>query len=286
MRIALLGADGQVASEIARVWEDEDVLALRHSDLDVTDSTGLVEMATAYRPAIIVNTAAFHKVDQCEDEPERGFQVNAVGAWNCARAAIECDALLVYFSTDYVFAGTKGEPYHEHDEPSPVNAYGWSKASGEHLIQSSGARHLIVRTSGVFGRSASRQKGGNFIDSMIRLSAEGRSLRVVSDQVFSPTSAEDLAEKVRDVVTAGAEGIWHITNSGQCSWFELATVATQMAGVKSDISPVATEEYGARANRPRFSVLAHGRLEAARMDDMPEWRGALWQYLKAKGHIC
>jgi dTDP-4-dehydrorhamnose reductase len=280
MRIALIGASGQVATELARVWEGEDLLQLRHEDIDIVDVDDLMSMAERWHPAVIVNTAAFHKVDLCEDEPERAFGVNALGAWNCARAASECGALFVHFSTDYVFSGTQDEPYGEDGEPSPINVYGWSKAAGEHLVRSVGARHLVVRTSGVFGPAASRQKGGNFVDSMIRLAREGRSLRVVSDQVFSPTSAADLADKVRDVVHEGGEGIWHITNSGRCSWFELAEAAITMAEVKVPILPVSTQEYGARASRPGFSVLAHSKLESAGMDDMPHWRHALGRYLE------
>src|SRR6185295_15916251 len=170
----------------------------------------------------VFNCAAYNQVDRAESEPDVALEVNALGPFVLARAARRVVALLVHFSTDYVFDGRSSRPYREADLPGPLGAYGVSKLAGEHLAMSARGECLVVRTSGVFGRGGSRQKGGSFVDRILARARSGQPLRVVSDQVFSPTYAPDLAQGIVSLVEAGARGLVHLSNAGQCSWHGFA----------------------------------------------------------------
>jgi dTDP-4-dehydrorhamnose reductase len=186
-------------------------------------------------------------------------------------------------STDYVFGGEKRAPYTEDDAPNPLNVYGVSKLAGEYFVRALCPKHFIVRTSGLYGVAGSSGKGGNFVETMIRLAKEGKPIRVVTDQVLTPTYTRDLAHKIKELLQTEAYGVYHITNSGQCSWYEFAAKIFELLSLKPDFGPTTSAEFGAKAKRPAYSVLAHGRLAQLGLDDLRSWPEALAAYLEEKG---
>lgn len=288
MRIIVIGANGQLGSDLCRELRSADLVPLTHAQMEITDMQSVKELFSKHRPGMVINTAAFHRVDDCETDPDRGFQVNALGARNVAVAAQELGARLVYISTDYIFGGEAGPrsvPYAEFDNPVPPNRYGQSKLMGESLVRHLCSRHFIVRSSGLFGVAGSSGKGGNFIETMLRLGRERSELRVVNDQVFSPTYTRDLARKLAQLINTEYYGIFHITNRGTCSWYEFAREILRLAGSKAQVIPITSEQYPQKARRPPFSVLDNYHLRLLGMDDMRPWQEALKDYMVSKGHI-
>ena len=284
-RVAVIGSTGQLGSDLVRVLGQagHQVVPLAHGDVEVADQGSVQEALRRHRPEVVVNCAAFHRVDACEDDAETAFRVNALGARYVAEACAALGAACVYLSTDYVFDGAQRTPYLEDAPPRPLSVYGASKAAGEHLVRLTLAEHYIVRCSGLFGGAGASGKGGNFVTTMLRLAREGREIRVVDDQRFSPTSTEALAAKIAWLVTTGQYGTWHITCRGECTWYEFARAIFELAGLRPKLSPTTSEAYGARARRPAYSVLGHGRLQQAGADDLPPWREALSQYMQGAG---
>lgn len=285
MRVVLLGARSQLGYDILRTWTEDEITPLSHAECDVTDPGAVRAAVAAYMPALVVSLAASHRVDDLERDPGDALRVNAFGAWCVAHAAAEAGAGVMWVSTDYVFAGDAGRPYTEDDPTDPVNAYGASKAAGERLTALANPRHLIVRSSGLYGVAGASGKGGNFVETMLRLAGEGKPLRVVADQVLGPTSTADLATTMRKVAAAGVAGIVHITNQGEVSWHDFAALAFRLCGVRADLSPTTSEAYGAPARRPAFSVLANQRLASLGIAQPPPVEDALCAYLRDKGHI-
>ena len=232
---------------------------------------------------MIVNTAAFHKVEACEDDVDQAFAVNCIAVRNLARVADQLGAYLVHISTDYVFDGEGTTPYTEDSPPNPINVYGASKAAGEFFVRNSCRQHLIVRSSGLFGLAGSSGKGGNFIQTMLRLGRERGVVSVVTDQVLSPTSTADLAQMVWRLIGAQAQGLYHVTNSDSCSWFEFARSIFGLSGVPSDVLPVTTASMNGTVRRPSYSVLANRRLASSGFGPMRPWREALDNYLQLAG---
>jgi len=192
--------------------------------------------------------------------------------------------VLVHISTNYVFDGQKREPYTEDDPPNPLSVYGASKLTGEYFARNICPKHFVIRTSGLYGVAGSRAKGGNFVETMIRLAKERKPIRVVTDQVLTPTYTRDLAEKIKELLQTEAYGLYHITNSGQCSWYEFAAKIFELLGGKPDFGPTTSAEFGAKAKRPAYSVLAHERLKQLGLDDLRLWPEALEAYLEEKGY--
>ena len=288
MKVAVTGAKGQLGSDLCRALHDFEVIPFTHADIEIGDMASVREAMVKHKPAVIINTAAYVRVDDCEDEGERASQVNALGARNVAVVAQELGAKLVQISTDYVFGGEaepRATPYTEFDTPVPLNVYGRSKLVGEDLVRHFCLRHFIVRVSGLFGVAGSSGKGGNFIETMLRLGGERDELRVVSDQVFSPTYTADLARKIAQLVTTEYYGIFHITNRGACSWYEFTAEILRLAGLKTAVVPITSDQYPQKAPRPRYSVLDNYHLRLLGMDDMRPWQEALEDYLVARGHI-
>lgn len=279
MATLLIGARGQLGTELRQAFADDDLVALAHADLELTDREKVWEALATYRPGLILNTAAYHRVDECEDEPERAFGVNALAVRNLAMAAKGIGAVLVHFSTDYVFDGRQSRPYQEGDPPGPLSVYATSKLAGEFFVRAVLDRFFLIRTCGLYGTAGSLGKGGNFVETMLRLAREGREIRVVGDQVLTPTSARDLAKKVRQLVQTERYGLYHITNSGECSWYRFASAIFELAGLKARLSETTSAAYGARAARPAYSVLDNANLRSLGLDDLRDWRDALKEYL-------
>ncbi len=285
MRVLVLGARSQLGHDLVRSWPDAEVRALSHRDCDVTDPAAVRAAVEATRPHLVVNLAAAHRVDDLERDPTVAFHVNAYGAWLVARWAAAVDAAVLWVSTDYVFSGTARRPYREEDRPGPLNAYGASKAAGERLVALANPRHYIVRSSGLYGVAGASGKGGNFVETMLRLAREGRPLRVVNDQVLGPTATADLAAALVRLARTEAYGVCHITNAGTISWHDFAALIFRLTDTPAQLTPVSSAEYGAPAPRPAYSVLANDRLRAIGIPPLRPLEEALAAYLRAKGHL-
>jgi dTDP-4-dehydrorhamnose reductase len=279
MTTLLIGSNGQLGTELRQAFNDHDLVPLTHADCELTDPAQVRDTFRKYRPELILNTAAYHRVDECEDNPERAFAVNAIAVRNLAIAAKEIGAIVVHFSTDYVFDGRQRRPYREVDPPGPLSVYAASKLAGEYFIRAILERHFLIRTCGLYGLAGSREKGGNFVETMLRLAREGREIRVIGDQVLTPTSARELARKVRQLVETGQYGLYHITNNGECSWYQFAQAIFELAGLQPRLLETTSVAYGARANRPAYSVLDNANLRSLGLDDLRDWREALADYL-------
>jgi dTDP-4-dehydrorhamnose reductase len=283
-RTLLIGANGQLAQDLRRVWEGE-VVGLSHTDVEVSELESVRAAVRQHRPSLVVNTAAYHKTDAVEKDPERAFAVNAIGARNCAIACEETHAALLYVSTDYVFGGDKSAPYVEDDPIGPVNVYGVSKAAGEMLVRYICPRHFIVRTSGLYGVAGSSGKGGNFVELMLRLAGEGKPIRVVDDQTLTPTPTADLARQIVPLVQSNRYGTYHATCQGEASWYGFTTEIFRQARVAAELTPQTTAASQAVARRPPYSVLDNSGLRAAGLDCMPDWREGLAGYLDSRTRV-
>lgn len=281
MKILLIGANGQLGSDLAAILRGHELITETHQTLDVTDFEQVKNAARKHQPAAIINTSAFHRVDDCEKEIMSAFEVNAYGVRNLAVAAREVDATLYHFSTDYVFGrGSRRTPYKESDPPDPLNAYGISKAAGEKFAAYLWEKSVVVRTCGLYGHAGSSGKGGNFVETMLKKAASGEPIKVVDDQRLTPTSTRELARKVHDLIQKPEYGLFHITANGDCSWYEFAREIFAIQGLSVDLSPTTSEAFRLPAQRPAYSVLENARLKALGMDDLKDWRDGLREYLE------
>ena len=275
MRALVAGSAGQLGRELVARLGGDLAWAGDRAELDVADGPAVRALVAQVRPDVVFNATAWNRVDAAEAEPGPAFAVNAAAPHLLARAAREVGALLVHVSTDYVFDGTATRPYREDDPPRPLSVYGASKLAGETLVAASGADHLVVRTSGVLGRGGSGQKGGSFVERIVAQARAGKPLRVVSDQVFAPTCASDLAEALLSLVEKGARGLVHVTNAGACSWHELAVAALAASGLAAPVERIAAAELGLAARRPAYSVLDTSRYAQLGLPPLRSWREAL-----------
>jgi dTDP-4-dehydrorhamnose reductase len=286
LKVTVIGSTGQLGQDLMRAF-GEDAAGFTHQDLDVTDETSVASALHSTEPDWVLNTAAFHRVDDCEVDPTLTFAVNAVGAFNVARAAADVGSGIVFYSTDYVFGGQDRErnhPYEEGDSPQPLSVYGTSKVAGEQLVMQANARHLVVRSAGLYGTATSR-KGWTFPELMLNKARTDGVIRVVTDQVLSPTFTADLAHKTKELIEQGAVGVFHLTNAGECSWFEFAQGALDLAGVSAIMEPIGTGQLHQRARRPSYSALTSARLEGIGLEPMRSWREALSVYLREKAIV-
>jgi dTDP-4-dehydrorhamnose reductase len=278
MRVLITGAGGQLGHDLLAAFADHDVVGLPRAELDVTDEAAVVAAVRDHAPDLVVHAAAFTKVDACESDPDTAWRVNAVGSWWVARACALAGAAMVYVSSDYVFDGTAGRPYTEFDRVNPLSVYGRTKEAGEQLVRATLARHYVVRTSWVLGLH-----GGNFVKTMLRLGRERGAVSVVDDQTGSPTFAFDLAPAIRRLAVSGRHGTYHLTNSGSCTWFELARAAFEEAGLSVDLTPTDTASFGAPAPRPASSVLDNRLARLTGLEPLPHWRDSLKRLIAELG---
>jgi dTDP-4-dehydrorhamnose reductase len=286
-RCVLIGAAGQLGYDLARTFDLPGALIpLVRADLDLLDRSAVERVLGELRPTHVVNTAAYNLVDRAEDEPGPAFALNAEAVGALADVCQALGATLAHFSTDYVFDGHRATPYGEDDAPAPLSVYGRSKLEGERQALARCRAAFVFRVCGLFGIARRTGKGGtNFVETMLRLAREGRPIRVVRDQVLTPSYTRDLAPKVWRVLAQGAPGVYHLTNAGQTSWFDFAREIFRLSEVDAALTAVTAAEYGARARRPAYSVLAHGRLAAAGEDDLRPWPDALAAYLRERAEV-
>jgi dTDP-4-dehydrorhamnose reductase len=286
VKTLILGSSGQLGQDLMRTLGEEAV-GLTHADVDVTDGISVSRIVREHHPDWVINTAAFHRVDDCELNPTFAFAVNAIGAANVARAAAETGAGVVFFSTDYVFSGegrSRHDPHTESSKPDPRNVYGTSKVAGEQLVMNANPRHLVIRSAGLYGTATSR-KGWTFPELMVSKGQNDGWVKVVTDQVLSPTYTHDLAETTQALMERDACGLFHLTNEGECSWYDFAQATFDITGIAVNLEPAATITGERRAKRPSYSALASERLTDAGVQQLRPWRDALEQYLHAKGLI-
>jgi dTDP-4-dehydrorhamnose reductase len=270
LRVLVTGAGGQVGCEVVGAFEGHEVVAARHADLDVGDRDAVLQAVTAIAPDAIVHTAAWTAVDACESDQDRAFRVNTLGARHIAEAARRAGSWVCYLSTDYVFDGTKSEPYREWDTPHPVSVYGRSKLGGEREIESNAT---IVRTSWVCG-----YHGSNMVKTILRVAAEQDELAFVDDQRGHPSFAADLATIIRRLVVERRPGLFHVTNQGVVSWFEFARAVLESAGANPGrVRPITTAELTPPrpAPRPANSVLDNAALRLGGLALLPHYRESL-----------
>ena len=282
MRVLLIGHRGQLGSDLKKSFASEDLILAGQDNLPVQNRDAVSAFVAAHHPDVILNCSAFHRVDDCEDDPGPAFDINLFGVRNLALAARQSGAALVHFSTDYVFDGPQRTPYSETEVPCPKCIYGVSKAAGELMLASLWPKHFIFRVSGLYGYAGSREKGSNFVEMMIGLARQGKPLRVVNDQVLTPTSTMDVAEAVRQVIATDHYGLYHLTNAGQCSWHEFASAIFEFAGLQPSLTAVPSEAFPTRARRPAYSVLDNRRLRSEGFSDLPDWRDALARYVRGR----
>ncbi|MFG0296652.1 MAG: dTDP-4-dehydrorhamnose reductase [Maioricimonas sp. JB045] len=278
MRAAIIGARGQLGTELTTLLGDE-VVPLTRDELDITDQPAVLRTLREVQPDVVINAAAWNGVDLAEEQPSAAFAVNALGPRHLAMFCGLEEVPLVHVSTDYVFGLDSGHavPWREEDPPGPASAYGVSKLSGEYFARSV-PQHFIIRTCGLYGRTP-KPGYGNFVQTMLRLGHERDELCVVDDQHCTPTSVRDLASAIHSLVKTGAFGLYHVTNSGRTTWYGFASEIFRQAVIDVHLRPITTTEYGAPAARPAFSVLDCSKFEATTGQMLRSWQEALADYL-------
>ena len=279
-RVSIVGASGQLGNDLLRAFAGCEVTALDHAAISIEDPGSVRKALGAVRPDLVLNAAAFHKVPLCETQQMQAMAVNALGVRNLAEECARLGASFGTVSTDYVFDGTKGAPYSERDEPHPLSVYGLSKLAGEMMAAAATPSHYIFRTSGLFGRLGSKSKGYTFIDRILAQARAGEPVRVVDDMTFSPSYTRDVARWIRRITDAAPFGIYHVTNSGACTWYEFALETLRQAGLeRADLSPISSASWTDGVRRPKNSALAHDALLAAGIDELPSWQAAIGAFL-------
>jgi dTDP-4-dehydrorhamnose reductase len=284
-RALILGSRGQLGGELVREFASRgyEVAAFARTQLDISDPVEVDEQVAAFQPTVIVNSAAFNPVDPAEKDPLAALKVNGLGVRNLATACRQSKAKLIHFSTDYVFDGTKGSSYTEDDRPHPLGAYGVSKLAGEFYAQAYLDDPLIIRTSAVFGVGGLRTPRGNFVELMLRLAKSGQTLRVVDDQVASPTFAPLLASRAADLLEKGAHGIFHVGGGTPISWFDYAGKIFHLAGVNPEVLRIKqADNKTAAARRPQYSALSNAKMESLGVAPFPPLESSIVEYLNSR----
>jgi dTDP-4-dehydrorhamnose reductase len=280
MKVAVLGSQGQLGRDLLPRLTG-DVLPLTRADIDLARPEAIAAVVQSIRPNVLVNCAAYNFVDQAETEPDAAMAINAWGVRALAGVCRTIGCKLVHVSTDYVFGidVSRTAPFTELDPPGPVNIYGISKLAGEYVTLSADPGHLVIRTCGLYGVWGSGGKGGNFVETMLRIAGEGKPLKVVDDQRCTPSYTADVAATTASLIAANASGLFHVTNGGSSSWFEFAAEIFRQAQVKADLSPTTSEAFKRPARRPPYSVLSSTKLQSAGVAPPRPWREALTSYL-------
>ncbi|MGE5314974.1 MAG: dTDP-4-dehydrorhamnose reductase [Acidobacteriota bacterium] len=283
MRIAIIGADGQLGTDLqeACTREGHELFPLTYNDIHIEDIDSISRALSPIRPDAIFNAAAFHNVPKCETEIDQAFGVNAKGPMNLAKISESLGCSFIHYSTDYVFDGTKGAPYRESDRPNPLNVYATSKLAGEYFALNYTPRGTVIRLSGIYGRVPSMMKGNNFVSMMVKLAAEKPEVRVVTDEVLSPTPTTEIAEKSLFILRSGQAGLYHLVSEGECSWYEFAETIWQTLKLQTPLLKTSVKEFASPVKRPFYSALENARYNAlpgAVM--MRPWKEALVDFLQ------
>lgn len=276
MKVLVTGVNGQLGHDVVNELEKRGIEAVGTdiSDMDITDAESVDRVIKAESPDAVIHCAAYTAVDAAEDNEEICRRINVDGTQHIADVCKELDIKMIYISTDYVFGGQGERPWEPDDERDPQSVYGQTKYEGELAVQNTLSKYFIVRIAWVFGIN-----GKNFVKTMLRLSENHDRITVVNDQFGSPTYTYDLARLLVDMVLTEKYGIYHATNEGICSWYDFACAIFEEAGIKMDVVPVTTAEYGAKANRPYNSRMSKEKLTENGFEKLPAWQDALRRYL-------
>jgi len=276
MKILILGSEGQLGYEFKNYLEKiENVYSFSHKEVDILDIKKLDNILKEIRPDIVINCVAYTKVDKCEDETDLAFLINSIGAKNISYLSYKYNSKIIYFSTDYIFDGEKKSPYNEFDKPNPLSVYGRSKLFGEKYTKEFNPNHLIIRISWLYGI-----KGDNFVKTIIKLSKINNILRIVNDQMGSPTYTLDVVKQIYELIKRDYIGLIHSANIGETSWFNFANLINEKLKLNIKIIPIKTEEYNAKAKRPKYSVLENYILKIENLNIMRNWEVAFNEFIE------
>ncbi len=281
-KVAVIGANGQLGSELVSYFKVRglEVAALTHKDIEISDLDKTKDVLSAIQADAVINTAAYHNVPVCEENPDTSFKVNAVGALNLAKLSNALHYKLVHYSTDYVFDGQKRKPYLEEDAPNPLNIYALTKWDGETLIRNYCNDYFILRISGIYGKTPCRAKGGNFINTMQKAARERDVVKVVRDEILTPTSVAEIAKNTFSLMQTDAYDLYHMTCKGQCSWYEFAKVIFRELKLSTPLESCLVSDFPMVVKRPTYSVLENDKLKKINLDMMAPWDEALITFLK------
>ena len=282
MNVAVIGANGQLGKDVVSAFgkSQDAVTPLTHASLEISELESVRACLEKCSPALVVNTAAMHHVENCERDPKQAYAVNAIGARNLALVTQEMGATLIHISTDYVFDGKKHAPYIEEDAPLPLNAYGNSKLAGEYYIRTLNAKHFVLRTSALYGSNPCRAKGGrNFVELMLELGRTRDRIRVVDDEFVSPTPTVDLARQIVCLSRSDAFGLYHATSEDSCSWYEFAQEIFALTRFEVKLEAAPPGEFPAKAPRPHYSVLENRGLKRIGLNLFGSWKTGLREHL-------
>jgi dTDP-4-dehydrorhamnose reductase len=275
MKVLIIGSEGMLGHDLVDSLSAENEISTTTIDtLDITDINKTIKTVKEINPDVVVNAAAFTNVNECESKFDLAYKVNVLGTRNVAVACREVDSALVYISTDYVFDGTKGSSYYEYDQTNPLSAYGKTKYLGEVYTRDILDKFYIVRTAWLYG-----YHGPNFVTTMLNLAKTNDTISVVNDQVGSPTYTVDLANAIEQLIKKPAYGIYHVTNSEYCSWYEYAKEIFDIAGIDVEVKPVTTEEFPTPALRPEYSVLENYNWKMEGFPEIRSYKEALREYM-------
>ncbi|MCT4508403.1 MAG: dTDP-4-dehydrorhamnose reductase [Tepidibacter sp.] len=274
-KILVTGSKGQLGVDLVNILSNEYyVIGLDKEKLDITNLDYVVNIVKAIKPHIIINSAAYTNVDECEKNIDLSYKINGLGARNLAIASLENNSRLVHISTDFVFDGQKNEPYIEFDIPNPLSIYGKSKLLGEEFIKQINPKHYILRTSWLYG-----ENGNNFVKTLLKLGKENKTLKIVNDQIGTPTYTKDLVNTINMIIKTDAYGTYHTSNEGECTWFEFARKIFELANITDiEILTITTEELNRPAKRPKYSVMKNYMLKLNFNYTLKSWDKSLKKY--------
>jgi len=284
MKILLTGANGQLGTDLLKICREagDAVVPVDIEELNICVEEQVTQALAEHKPEVVINTAAYHKVEECEKNSALAFEVNSTAVMKLAQACSKSGAVLVHFSTDYVFGGyPRTTPFEETDRPAPQSVYATSKLAGECLLAANTERYFILRVCGLYGIAGSAGKGGNFVETMLKKAAAGDPIRVVDDQILTPTYTVDLARAVRALLPTERFGLYHLTSDGQCSWYEFTRHIFESAGINANLQPCKTADFYSPVKRPAYSVLSKAKYRSLGLS-IPPWKDALPRYLEQR----
>jgi dTDP-4-dehydrorhamnose reductase len=285
MKLAIIGSNGQLGTDLYEVLSAQhEVKGLTHADIEITNIDSVKNVLSSLRPEIVLNTAAYNLVPQAEQVPDKAFQINSIGPLNLAKVCNDLKITLVHYSTDYVFDGKKKKPYTENDCPCPLNIYGNSKLTGEYFALNYSDKTFVIRVSGIYGKVPSRGKGENFITAILRQAREKPEVKVVNDEVLTPTPTYEIAKNTAALISTDAYGLYHMSCEGECSWYDFAKLIWEARHIGTPLHAASVKDFPSSVKRPSYSVLENKNLNLLGKNQMPNWRDALLDFLKKRDH--
>lgn len=278
MKVMVIGSSGALGSDCVRVF-GEDGVGVTRPECDLTKPDSVKDCLDKIQPSHVINTAAFHQVPLCETEMEQAFAVNTIAVKHLAKACQERQAHLCHISTDYVFKGSEHQPHREEDPTCPESIYAISKLAGEHVVQAYCDDYAIIRTCGLYGRIPTRAKGGNFVTTMVRLGRTRDEITVVNDEYVAPTYTFDLAKGIQNLFKSQGKGVFHITQSGEPTWFDMAQLIFKTMKIDVTCKPVSASQFQSVVKRPSYSILCNKKFMEQTNQPLRSWDAALVDYL-------